>query len=129
MRSFFATLKRRLIYREPRREVRSDDAGFEVLVDGRPTSRVQWTEVLEIFAYKDDLFSYDEIRIGFRFAADGSYQSVGEDFVGYRELLAKLTSRFAGFRENWVCDVAFPAFAANRTTLWGEPWAAPQTRA
>lgn len=129
MRSFFAKLKRRLSHREPRREVRSDDAGFEVLIDGRSTARVQWTEVLEVFACKDDLFSYDEIRIGFRLAADGSHQSVGEDFVGYNELLARLRPRFTGIRDDWFSDVAFPAFATNRTTLWGEPWAPPQAQA
>jgi hypothetical protein len=77
--------------------------------------------VLEVFAYKEDLFSFDVLCFGFRTSGDGSFWTVGEDYDGYQELLVQLPLRFPGIRTDWFSEVAFPAFATNRTTLWGRP--------
>jgi hypothetical protein len=45
---------------------------------------------------------------------------VDEDWTGYAELVKEIERRF-DIRCEWWPKVAFPAFATNRTTLWGEP--------
>ncbi len=120
MSAFLSKLKRRLSRECPRCEVKFDGDGFSVLEEEKKSSRVRWSEVLEVFAYKMDLFTVDEICIGFRVDAAGAYCWVSEEFTGYRELLDEIKKRFPGIREDWFSTVAFPAFVENRTTLWGE---------
>ncbi|WP_226895342.1 hypothetical protein [Luteolibacter marinus] len=40
-------------------------------------SRVLWSEIVEVVAYKDDLWSYDEISLGFRAAGGWSVHESG----------------------------------------------------
>ena len=126
MTSFISKIKDRFSRKEPKFAVDFDTAGFTISEDEKPKVRVDWLSVREIFAYKDDLFSYDEICIGFRFNDAGEYWWVGESHVGYREFTENLKERFPEIRTDWFSDVAFPAFAYNRTTLWGVPQ--PQTQ-
>ena len=88
-----------------------------LLIDGR---RVFWSDVREVYAYKEDLFAFDEIRLGFRIDDDGASWTVSESCSGYPGLLAALPLRFPGIRTDWFSEVAFPAFEAKRTTLWGK---------
>lgn len=99
-----------------------DEAGFSVVEDDKLLARVAWSDVLEIFAYKEDRFTYDGICLGFRVSEDGTFWMVSEDYMGYQELLAALGHRFSGIRTDWFSEVAFPAFVPNRTTLWGPTW-------
>ncbi len=84
--------------------------------------RGSWTMVLEVFAFKQDRLTYDDICIGLRFDGTGSYWWVAEDYLGYSEFLKELNRRFPGFRVDWLSEVAKPPFAEKRTTLWGETW-------
>ena len=104
------------------RQVICDESGFTVVEHGKTLARVSWSEVLEVFAYKEDRFTTDDICLGFRVHEDGTFWMVSEDFVGYKELLAELERRFSGIRTDWFAEVAFPAFVPNRTTLWGQTW-------
>jgi hypothetical protein len=126
MSSFLSNLKKRMSHREPRRAVKFDSAGFEVFEGEESKTRVRWSDVLEVFAYKVDLFTYDEICIGFRVTADGTHWWISEEFIGYRELIEELKQRFPGIRDDWFSTVAFPAFVPNRTTLWGESLSPPR---
>ena len=122
MTDFLANLKNRLSRKKKNREVRFDDAGISIFEHDKLMSQVAWTSILEIFAYKEDRFTFDDICLGFRFDADGTYWMISEDYIGYQELLDELKRRYDGIRTDWFSEVAFPAFAANRTTLWGESW-------
>jgi hypothetical protein len=102
----------------PEIEVTAD--GFAVLQRGEEAAIVCWSSVKEIFAFKLDLWVHDTIRIGFRVSDDGTYYDVDEDWPGYRALVEELERRFE-IGDDWWPKVAFPAFATNRTTLWGEP--------
>ena len=103
--------------RLPRIQLVSD--GF-LVVDRDGTSRhVAWETVKEIFAFKRDLLTYDTIRLGFRISDDGRSWEVDEDWPGYTGLLAEIERRFDIVDKEWWSKVAFPAFATNRTTLWG----------
>ena len=109
----------------PARETRQivfDESGFTVVERDKTMARVSWSEVLEIFAYKEDRFTTDDICLGFRVREDGTFWMVSEDFIGYREMIAELERRFPGIRTDWFAEVAFPAFVPNRTTLWGQTW-------
>ena len=98
--------------------VRED--GFSFLGPDQET-RVRWSDVKEIFAFKRDLFSVDLICIGFRVQDDGTFCEIDEMMPGYGGLLAVLPDVFPGFKTDWSHDVAIPAFATNLATLWGEP--------
>lgn len=78
--------------------------------------------VKEVFAFKQDRLTYDDICIGLRFDSIGSYWWVAEDYLGYSEFQRELYRRFPGIREDWLTEVAMPPFAEKRTTLWGEKW-------
>ena len=79
----------------------------------------------EIFAFKRDMLTFDTIRLGFRVSDDGTFCEIDEDIPGFGELQAEVERRFDMVDKNWWSKVAFPAFATNRTTLWGEPWTEP----
>jgi hypothetical protein len=126
MRTFLSKIKRRLSRDFPKREVRFEDVGFSVFEEEEKKWFFRWSDAVEVFAYKVDLFSVDEICIGFRTDSAGTHYWVSEEYIGYREFIEELSRRFPGIRTDWFSDVAFPAFVENRTTLWGEPWSSPQ---
>src|ERR1043165_6520637 len=100
MTSPLSRIKSWLWPQRPEREIRFNDAGFTVVLEDKVEMRAEWSRVREVFAYKQDLFAYDEMRVGFRFDEDGSHWWVGEDFSGFRELLDELPSRFSGIRRS-----------------------------
>jgi hypothetical protein len=99
--------------------------GFSIIEHDGTLNQVAWASVKEVFAFKLDCFTYDTIRLGFRVSDDGTYVQIDEDETGFCEILAELERRFDTVDKNWWTRVAFPAFATNRTTLWGEPWIEP----
>lgn len=58
--------------------------------------------MLEIFAYKEDLFSFHVLCFGFRTSGDGSFWTVGEGYAGFQELHAQTRLRFPGIRTDWL---------------------------
>jgi hypothetical protein len=65
---------------QPKREVRFDDSGFTIL-DGKKKPVIgSWAMVYEVFAFKLDRFTYDDICIGLRFDSSGN-------FGGYRRIM------------------------------------------
>ena len=122
MTAFLTKLKNTLFRKIDSREVRFNDAGISIFVFEKLVTQIDWTSVLEVFAYKEDRFTFDGICLGFRVNADGTYWIICEDFTGYQALLDELNRRYDGIRTDWFPEVAFPPFATNRTTLWGESW-------
>lgn len=96
-------------------------SGYSIEKYGEVVAKIFWSDVKEIFAFKRDLFAYDLICLGFRTNDDDTFWEVDEQCIGYRELLKELTAQFPGIRTDWFEQVAHPAFATNRTTLWGKP--------
>ena len=94
--------------------------GFSISDNG-PKHVLAWDSVKEIFALKLDMGTHDTIRLGFRTSDNGAYLEIDEDVVGFGELVVEIERRFQLLEKNWWTKVAFPAFAMNRTTLWGEP--------
>lgn len=96
-------------------ELRSTDDGFSI--DGPEPVVIRWHEVAEIVAYKRDLLTVDLICVGFRLRSHENLIEVDEEMTGYDNLITEMTSQFA-LPADWPCEVMFPAFATNMTTVW-----------
>lgn len=103
----------------PERMIKIDDTGFSVVTGDPEDVRCNWASVREVFVYKEDLFSYDQTCLGFRFDDSGNSWWVAESYTGYKALLDELPRKFPGIRTDWYEEVAHRAFVENRTTLWG----------
>jgi hypothetical protein len=95
--------------------------GFTLARKGVAQFEVRWSDVREVFGFKRDLFTVDLICLGFRVSDDGSLYEVHEDMPGYEALCEEIGRRFPDVNQDWWRAVTFPAFATNRTTIWGEP--------
>ena len=98
-------------------EVTATDSGFQLFSHFRELHSVAWDDVVEVVAFKRDVFSYDVICLGFRVIGTEQFIEVGEDFPGYATFLNVVESRFA-LAGNWWHSAAFPAFATNWSTIW-----------
>lgn len=92
------------------------DVGFAIESENDENVIVRWEDVVEIFAFKLDLLTYDTIRLGFRVDESGDFYEVDEDWEKYSELVSDVESRFTVV-EDWWSTVAYPAFETNQTTL------------
>jgi hypothetical protein len=101
------------------------DCGFDV-TEGEKRTRVLWSKLKEIFAFKVDLFSYDTIRLGFRVDDSNDYFEIDEDWPGFKELVLEIGRRF-DIGDSWWSTVAFLPFVESRTTLWRDSRAGSQT--
>ncbi|MCW1883952.1 hypothetical protein OKA04_04380 [Luteolibacter flavescens] len=74
-------------------------AGVEVTSPGLGVAGrlVPWSAILEIFVFKEDLYSVDEICLCFRIAEDGSVIRVyeDEDREAYEQVIALLPDPFS----------------------------------
>jgi len=98
-----------------------DDGHIYYKRNDKIEEKFSWDSVLEIFAFKRDLFSVDLICVGFRIDNEGVYFEIDEEMQGYKELESFLPTRFKDIDKDWFTDVAFPAFETNLVSLWGVP--------
>ena len=98
-----------------------DDEHMYYKRDDKIEEKLSWNSVLEIFAFKRDLFSVDLICMGFRIDNEGVYFEIDEEMKGYKELGLFLPTRFKDIEKEWFTDVAIPAFETKLVSLWGEP--------
>ncbi len=82
---------------------------------------IRWQEIIEIAAWKRDLVAVDLICLGFRWAGSEVYKEVDEETEGWDALIKQIRHRYGADDREWWREVAFPAFATNLTTIWGEP--------
>ena len=105
-------------------------AGLE-LVDLRTRKslwHIDWADVKEIITFKIDAYVIDHICIGFRTRDEYDYEVACEEHENWNTLCDHLQTQFGiDWAKCWL-HVLFPAFAANRTTIWGEPWPPPCPR-
>jgi hypothetical protein len=105
----------------PQRAIRIDDLGFEVFTDGTLSFRVPWDAVVEIAAFKRDLFSFDEVCLAYRLRGFAEFWSVGELDTGFDAVRSETQRRFAGIAPDWYGEVSVPAFEEKWTRIWGAP--------
>lgn len=92
------------------------DDGF-ALGGGKEEVTVDFWDVRMIRAQKIDLWGFDEIRVVFECEMTGPVE-VSEGWPGFRELMARVSSRFVGADPDWFSKVAYPAFAPCPTVIW-----------
>lgn len=102
----------------------SDSSGFTIFPAKGESFRVRWEEVREIRTYKIDLFSYDEICLGFEVTGVGTTEGetqwieVTESDQGFRSLAEEMKRRFPAIPSDWYSEVMFPAFAPCEAVLY-----------
>lgn len=89
---------------------------------------LDWDSIVDVQAFKRDLWAVDCICLEFR-ATDKSVMEVNEEMAGWQELLELLPARLSGFPvfEDWFVHAAHPAFETNLTQLWPDFELAQQT--
>ena len=98
-------------------EVTATDSGFRLAGGSHEPRDVPWRDIVEIVAFKRDVFAYDVICLGFRLNGTEELIEVAEDFPGYDSFIKIVEARFT-LPENWWQTVAFPAFETKRSTIW-----------
>jgi len=83
------------------------------------TERMSWGDVRFVYAYKQDCFAYDQIRLEL-LDGRGNGLMVTEEMRGWHGLVQTLPEKLAGCQrfENWFSPVAYPAFKRNMTLLY-----------
>jgi hypothetical protein len=104
--------------------IHTDEVGVALLEGERRVWECRWIDVREIIAWKRDLFIGDLVCIGLRVSDGPNYAEFDEETPGWQSLVAALDARFH-FAKDWWSRVAFPAYATNRTVLWGTPCTLP----
>lgn len=101
-------------------EIRLRAEGFDVVSDQQHQFGIDWRDVHGIAAYKRDLFSVDEICVGFNDGDPENARFVNESMAGYKELIKEIERRYPDHDANWWSKVAWPAFSACWTVIWGD---------
>ena len=79
---------------------------------------VKWEQVDEIVTWKDDLWAYDDIRLGFHLADTGLWISLSEEQPGFCRVVEEMERRFPAIPGDWFQRVMFPAFVPNYAVLF-----------
>lgn len=99
------------------RVVRFDNEGFKVMLGDKTVGAVSWANVREVAGFKHDLWSYDEICLGFRVEGSENYAWSGEEDFGFEKFRAEVERRF-NLDPSWFMDIMVPAFEQKWTRLW-----------
>lgn len=102
--------------RRSKPSIKLDEGGLRI-VRGARAEGFAWNEVVRIDAYKLDCYTVDCICLLFALR-DGSHYEVQEDMDGFEALENEVHVQFEHIPNDWWSQVAFPAFAENRTLLW-----------
>ncbi len=101
-------------------QLRFDDKYLYYIKEHNCTEKFLWDSVIEVFAFKRDLFSVDLICIGFRVDTEGTFYEIDEEMSGYNDVVKFLEMPFDGINVDWFSEVAHPAFETNLLSLWGD---------
>ena len=98
-----------------------DSTGFSVRSVKEAAARIslRWHEIDKVTVFKRDLFTYDFICM-FLAKADGTGLELDEELGGWDEFSNSLPLYLPGCQplENWVMEVAFPAFETKATDIF-----------
>jgi len=98
-----------------------DETGFGVKNDKSTDqpSRMSWSEIVKVTAYKRDLFSTDLICVLLS-RADQAGLEIHEDMSNWIDFTTALPTRLPGCKPtaSWLQDITVPAFATKLTELY-----------
>lgn len=92
-----------------------DNQGFTIAID-KDETRILWTEVEKILAYKVDQMIYDCIVIEIN--AHGMSHRINDQTVGHMKFMEKANEHLDNFKSDWFVEVAFPAFEQKLTLIY-----------
>jgi hypothetical protein len=83
------------------------------------TERMSWREIRFAYAYKQDCYAVDQIRLEL-LDDQGQGLMITEEMRGWHGLVQLLPEKLPGCQrfENWFSVVAFPAFEQKMTLLY-----------
>ena len=91
-------------------------SGFELSINHQQT-KIDWSEIEKLTAYKIDLLSTDEICL-FVQAENGKQFEISESTKGWFQFIQKLKEEFPTINKTWEIDIAVPAFERKETELY-----------
>ena len=118
MKALLRKLRRRIAKDYPRRTVSFDQTGFAVVQEEQPTTFMRWADIDTIYTRKIDLFSCDEVQLGFGQRSSNVVIEVGELHEGFKAFAEEVLQRFESIPKDWFIDVAFPPFEQKFRILW-----------
>ena len=98
--------------------VQPSDDGFVAFWGDGKTETVDWLEVVRVFAYKVDCFTYDMIWLAFERRGYGEALHVREEAEGFQDLMSAIVKAFPEINPDWYFNVMQPPFAENLTVLF-----------
>jgi len=99
---------------DPGKFVYQEDGFTYPFNDG--VTKIKWTDIERISAYKADRFTYDEICM--EITSGGLTWTLNEDTPGWYQLLKRLADVFPSIPKEWDWDIVQPAFATNYIILY-----------
>jgi hypothetical protein len=119
--SFLQKLRVRAIARRsPSPTIQCDLTGIKKVWALGNSEQIAWDQITEVFAYKRDCLTTDQIRLVFGSQISGKWLEVTEDEPGFNELITNLPNHLPGCQayEDWFMSVAVPAFETKWTQIF-----------
>lgn len=80
---------------------------------------VRWSDIKKIITYKYDLFTTDDICVGFLAEKDAEmWLEINKDWDGFPVATNRMESLFTSIPKDWFHSVMVPAFERKETVLW-----------
>ncbi|WP_432200523.1 hypothetical protein ACRAQ7_13310 [Erythrobacter sp. W53] len=96
------------------RKLEFDETSFSVLANSVTTS-MRWTDIETVYAYKQDLISYDQICL--TLVGGGKELTVYETMDGYSQFRSHM-EKTLGIDPEWIFNVMTPPFDTNLTRIY-----------
>jgi len=94
------------------------DCGFKIYIKNSNEYQYHnWEDIQAIYGYKVDLMTYDEICVDV-FFSDQTKITVSESTSGWFQFVGRLGENIQLIKDDWVVEVANPAFDTNSTVLY-----------
>lgn len=92
-----------------------DDDGFTIDFTSGPL-KIFWTDIEQLIAYKQDMFTYDEVCIDIKY--NDLVITISEATPGWYQFIIKTKQVFPSISATWDIDIVHPAFETNLTILY-----------
>ena len=92
--------------------------GFELYRGASEKGRVAWNQVDKIFAFKEDLVTYDLVCMEFIIKEKNEVFEVNDEVEGFWEMVERIKEAFPSSLQEWEAVVVKPAYARNPTLVF-----------
>ena len=103
--------------KNPTGKISIESDGFELSFK-KTLQKILWTDITEIYAFKEDVFTYDMVWFEFTLKGKANKVYISEETNGFEVLDSELVKRLPNYYMTWRNKVIVPAFEENRTLLF-----------